>query len=130
MAIGQRIKRLRHDRGWSQAQLALKINAHTKQISKYEREVSIPSTEVLIRIARVFDVSLDYLVFDDRGNTASTDIADRELVQKLAEIDKFSKHDKTLIKGILDTFILKNRFQQVAEEGGQLESGTQKDGKR
>lgn len=41
-------------------------------------------------------------------------IADRELVQKLSEIDKLSEQDKAIVKGVLDTFIIKSRFQRLA----------------
>lgn len=121
MTIGKRIKRLRAERGWTQGQLGLKVKAHKKQISNYERDVTIPSTEVLIRMAKAFNVSLDYLAFDDRDNTAPTDIADRELLQKLAEIDKLSEHDKKIVKGVLDTFIMKNRMQRLAAEAATAE---------
>lgn len=62
-------------------------------------------------------VSSDYLVFEDRDNTVPTDIADRELLQKLAELDKLSEQDKATVKRVLDTFITKHRFQQLATEG-------------
>ncbi len=116
MTLGQRIKRLRLDRGWTQGQLGVKVKAHKKQISNYERDVTIPSTELLIRMAKVFNVSLDYLAFDDRDNISSADIADREFLQKLAEIDKLSEQDKTTVKRLLDIVIMKNRFQQLAAE--------------
>ncbi|MCP4551338.1 MAG: helix-turn-helix transcriptional regulator [Bacteroidetes bacterium] len=120
MTIGMRIKRLRHERGWTQGQCALKIKAHQKQISKYERDVSMPSSKLLIRMAKIFNVSIDYLVFNDRESTYSMDIADRELVQKITEIDKLSEQDKIIVKGVLDTFIVKNRFQRLASENQEI----------
>lgn len=122
MTLGERIRRLRHERDWSQTQLAQKLGVHQKQISGYERDVHTPSTEVLIRIAELFDVSLDFLAFDDRPDTlASSLIADRELIEKLAAIDRLSEHDKETVKAVLDTFILKNRFQRLATEAASTE---------
>jgi transcriptional regulator with XRE-family HTH domain len=120
MTLGERIKRLRQERGWSQTQLGQKLGVHQKQISGYEREVHVPSTEVLLRMARLFDVSLDYLAFDDRPDTKpGVQIADRDLLEKLEAIDRLSEHDKTTVKAVLDTFILKNRFQQLASGEGE-----------
>lgn len=120
MALGDRIKRLRQERNWSQGQLAQRLNIHQKQISGYERNVHIPSVEVLIRLAELLDVSLDYLAFDDRDDSrAATQIADRELLRKVEEVDKLSDSDKTTIKAVLDSFILKSRFQQLARIDGQ-----------
>jgi len=38
-----------------------------KQISAYERGITSPSTDVLIKLAEVFDVTLDYLAFATKG---------------------------------------------------------------
>jgi transcriptional regulator with XRE-family HTH domain len=116
MTIGDRMKRLRQDRGWSQLQLAQKLKTHQKQISKYERGINLPSTDVIIRMTEIFNVSADYLIFEKQKDKLQMNIADRELIQKLAEIDKLSEQDKALVKGILDTFIIKNRFQRLAGE--------------
>ena len=79
MPFGGRIKKLRLDRSWSQAQFAQKLKVHQKQISGYERGVHVPSTELLIRMADLFNVSLDYLAFDNREDKQQVQIADREL---------------------------------------------------
>ena len=114
MTLAERIKRMRQERGWSQLQLAQKLKVHQKQISGYERGIHIPSTDLLIKIAGLFDVSLDYLAFDNRDDVHRSQISDRDLLQKLEELDKFSEQDKATIKAILDTYILKNRFQKLA----------------
>lgn len=115
--LGKKVKRLRQERGWSQEQLAQKLNIHQKQISKYERGIHIPSVEVLVHIASIFNVSLDYMTFGDSENTTHLHIADRELIRRLHEINHFSEQDKTTLKAVLDVFITKSRFQRLAAEG-------------
>ena len=114
MTFGERLKRLRQERNWSQAQLARKLETHQKQISGYERGVHLPSTDLLIRIAQLFNVSLDYLAFDDRDEDRRVQIGDRDLLEKLEAIDKLSETDKATVKAVLDTFIVKSRFQRLA----------------
>lgn len=114
MALGERIKRLRQERGWSQAQLGQKLGVHQKQISGYERDVHVPSTELLIRISEAFDVSLDYLVSGGNGASQRIDVADRELIRHMEAIDKLPEKDKEAIKAVLESFILKHRFQELA----------------
>lgn len=114
MSLGERVKRLRMERGWSQAQLAQRLDVHPKQVSGWERGAHVPSTEVLIRIADVLGVSLDYLAFENRATNRHLDIADLELLQKLQEVDKLSEGDRQTVKAVLDTFILKSRFQELA----------------
>lgn len=116
MTLGDRIKQLRQQRGWSQAQLSKKLNVHQKQISGYERGVHSPSIELLVRIAELFNVSLDYIAFDKREEKNIIPIADRELMQAVQQIDQLSPEDKATIKAVLNTFIVKNRFQRLASE--------------
>ena len=114
MAIKDRIKQLRQEKNWSQAQLGTKMNCHQKQISAYERGRNIPSTEVLMKIADIFDVSLDYLASEAQGKPAKVNIKDKELLRRLEDIDRLSEKDKSTILEILDTFIIKNKFQNLA----------------
>ena len=118
MTLGDRIRRLRQEKGWSQTQLSRKLNVHQKQISGYERDIHAPSIDFLIKIAELFNVSLDYLAFDDRGDMNRVQISDRELIQTIKEIDNLPEEDKTTIKSVLNTFIIKNRFQRLASETG------------
>lgn len=114
MAIKDKIKQLRHEKNWSQAQLGKKMAIHQKQISAYERGRNVPSTEVLMKIADIFDVSLDYLASEVQGKPAKVNIKDKELLRRLEDIDKLNKKDKGTVIEILDTFIMKNKFQSIA----------------
>lgn len=116
MTLGKRIKQLRQQRGWSQAQLSKKLNVHQKQISGYERGIHSPSIELLVRMAELFNVSLDYIAFDNREEKNIIPIADRELMQAVQQIDQLSAEDRDTIKAVLNTFIVKNRFQRLASE--------------
>jgi transcriptional regulator with XRE-family HTH domain len=116
-ALGERLRRLRSDRGWSQAQLANKLGVHQKQVSGYERGVHVPQTELLIRIAETFSVSLDYLAFADRDDTDHAGIADRELLEKLQALDQLPDTDRAIVKSVLDTYITKHRIQQLTGTG-------------
>ena len=116
MALGNRIKRLRQERGWSQTQLSKNLNVHQKQISGYERSIHAPSIDLLIKMAELFNVSLDYIAFDDREDMSRIQISDRELLQAVKEIDKLPAEDKDTIKAVLNTFIIKNQFQKLAAQ--------------
>ena len=73
--------------------------------------------KALIKIAKAFNVSLDYLALDEHVERR-TAIADRELVERLEAIDKLSEADKATVKAVLDTFIVKSRFQRLAAGAG------------
>ena len=60
--IYHRIRDLREDRDWTQADVAQKINMTQTGYSKYERgERDIP-TQILIQLADLYGVSVDYLL--------------------------------------------------------------------
>lgn len=99
------------------AELGQKIGVHQKQVSSYERGVNVPSTEALIKMAEVFDVTLDFLAFEVQGQPAKLNIQDRELLRRFEAVDALTDHEKDLAKEILDLVILKHRFRQMAEAG-------------
>lgn len=60
--IGERLSELRKDRGMSQQELADKLSLTKFTISSYEREKTMPSDEIKTELAKIFNVSLDYLL--------------------------------------------------------------------
>ena len=60
--VARNISELRQANHMTQLDLAEKLNYSDKTISKWERAESTPDIAVLIEIARLFGVTLDYLV--------------------------------------------------------------------
>ena len=63
--FSQRLKRVRMDRHMTQAQVAKKIGVTASMVSSYETDIRLPSYDVMIRIADLFGVSVDYLLGRD-----------------------------------------------------------------
>lgn len=62
MTFGERLQQLRRKAGMSQDTLAEKLEVSRQAVSKWERDEAMPETDKVIRIARLFDVSLDTLL--------------------------------------------------------------------
>lgn len=60
--ISRAIKRLRNDAGLTQVELAERIGISQGSLSAYESGKDIPSVNTLIRMADVFNCTLDELV--------------------------------------------------------------------
>lgn len=60
--LGERICKLRKELGWSQVELAKRIGVTKQTVSNWENENIQPSIEMLIRLAKLFNVSTDYLL--------------------------------------------------------------------
>ncbi len=62
ITIGKNIMRLRKLSGMTQMELAEKINYSDKSVSKWEQGNGVPDVRILIRLAELFNVSVDDLV--------------------------------------------------------------------
>ncbi|MEW6585883.1 MAG: helix-turn-helix transcriptional regulator [Nitrospirota bacterium] len=113
MVLHSRIKQLRLERNWKQAELAEKLGIRQKQISSYERGTTNPSTEVLIKLAEVFNVSLDYLAFEGNGQRAKIEVKDKEFLQYFETIDNYEEQERKLAKEFLNLLVMKHKFQEL-----------------
>lgn len=66
VGFGNRLKKLRLDKDMTQAQLSERLGMTKSVISAYETDLRLPSYDVLIQIARIFNVSTDYLLGVER----------------------------------------------------------------
>ncbi len=72
MTLGEKLKELRIKGNLSQEDLATKLNVSRQAVSKREQNLSLPDTNNLILIAKIFHVTLDELVnYNDNLNTNS-----------------------------------------------------------
>ena len=65
MNLGEKILHLRKLSGMSQEELASQITVSRQAISKWELGESIPDTDNVVQLCRLFNVSADYLLNDD-----------------------------------------------------------------
>ncbi len=70
--IGKRIRECRLERGLTQENLADKLNLSHQLISKWENGIAAPSIEILFAIARLFDVSIDFLCGVEKSDMEKT----------------------------------------------------------
>ena len=63
--VAQNLTELRKEKGWTQAELAEKLNYSDKSISKWERGEALPDLKVIAQMADLFGVSLDFFVTEN-----------------------------------------------------------------
>lgn len=69
--FGERLKELRKNKNWTQQQLANKIELSKTVISKYENNIQMPTLDTLIKLAAIFNVSMDYITGLEKPQTIS-----------------------------------------------------------
>jgi len=90
---------LRKQKGISQADLGKTIGTSGDIIGRYERNIMVPSIEVIIKIADALEVSIDYLV----GKT--TVQLDKATLKRLQDIQKLSDDNRNQLFMVVDALI-------------------------
>ncbi len=107
-SLGQRIKKLREERGWSQKHLGELMGGLAEPtISLYESGKRTPDIEKATQLAQIFNVSLDYLVLG--SDNITPDDIEAEWPGLLAELRYFAskgtKPEKNKLRRTIDVFI-------------------------
>lgn len=112
MNMGEKLYSLRIEKKLTQKQLAARIGLAISAVSSYESGSRYPSFETLIKLARIFHVSTDYLLgLTERRSIDVTGLTDEEielvsqLVDKLRKIKYFTKLTNGLRRYLVNTLI-------------------------
>lgn len=89
MILADKIILLRKKNGWSQEELAEKLNVSRQAVSKWEGAQSVPDLGKVLQMSRIFGVTTDYLLKDELGEPEYTS----EDEQKAKPIHKVSLAD-------------------------------------
>ena len=87
--MGEKLKSLRIEKNLTQKQVADRIGLAISAVSSYESGTRYPSYDVLVKLARIFHVSTDYLLgITDKRNIDVTGLSDNEieLVSQLVDM--------------------------------------------
>ena len=82
MTLGQKIKKLRNDKGLTQKDLADQVHVTFQTVSKWEKDENEPDVSTLREIAKLFGVTVDYLINEDE------EVATQEEVEEEAPVTK------------------------------------------
>lgn len=84
--FGPRVLEQRKKRGWSQSELAHRIEKSSSTISAYESDTVMPSLEAASNLADVFGVSVDYLIQGNKSRSISAQGLTDEQMQLAVEL--------------------------------------------
>lgn len=84
MQLGDRLAELRKDYGYTQDYIADLLNVTRSSVSAYETGVNEPSIESLVKLANLYNVSLDYLCCRTKEKL-NLNLGDKDHVEFLLE---------------------------------------------
>ena len=99
-AIGENIRRLREQNGYSQAKLAEKVGVTRAAISQYENGTTIPRMGVIERMARLFGIPKSELIENrvEYGYISIMTDDEEELIERFRVLPESGK--RALLAGL------------------------------
>lgn len=89
MTIGKRISELRKAMGYSQEYIAEQLGVSRQAVSKWEQDLSSPSTGNLLNLAQLFNISADELLYmSTEQSSALEEYAQRKLMEEQKRDEK------------------------------------------
>lgn len=109
MAInfGENLKRIRTQKNISQGELAGLLDMHATHLSRYERNVTAPSIEVLKKLADVLGVTTDMLIYGTTEDKVKNNIQDQELLNLFTKVQALDNEDIKCVKSFLGAFVFR-----------------------
>ena len=111
MTLGEKITLLRKQKGWSQEELADRLDISRQSVSKWESNASVPDLDKIIKLSVIFSVSTDYLLKDEEQITlVNEDMVDMSGYEEEVPTKKVTMEEATtymdIIKEIATPFAL------------------------
>ena len=122
------LKTLRKQKGFSQEELATRLHVVRQTISKWEKNLSVPDADTLIRLAEILGVSVSELLGTKIENeNVASDVAEQlsRINEQLAIKNRRSRRIWKIVAIILAVIVLVNIFIAVFFSVPDLNSNTQ-----
>jgi transcriptional regulator with XRE-family HTH domain len=103
--LGQRLARLRKQRGYTQVEFADKIGITQVLQSAYEKDRCQFSVEMAVRFALVLDVSLDELLHPKATKKKSTKKPSLKVMRRMEQIEKLPPLQQSTLLRTIDGFL-------------------------
>ena len=108
MTLGEKIRLARTKKKRSQQELSEKAGTHQKNISKYEKDLVVPSAVTLKAIADTLEVTTDYLLGNDNAS-----IKDTALLKQFKEVDNLPDSEKSSLMNVISAYIRDFKTRQA-----------------
>lgn len=117
-SIGQRIARLRKEKGLTQSELAEKLSVSPQAVSKWENDLAYPDITLLADLAAIFDCTVDQILTAQKPMETIVVPKDQrkkleDLIFKIRVLDGSTKVNVNLPMALLT--VLKNSDNKLFE---------------
>lgn len=99
--FSENLKILRKQKGMSQEALAMRLNVTRQTVSKWEKSLSVPDADMLVRLSEILEVSVSSLL----GGRIEAGDGDGAIAEQLAQIAEQlavkNKRSKRIVKAVI-----------------------------
>jgi transcriptional regulator with XRE-family HTH domain len=113
MTIGERLRKLRRDKNWTQDELAKQMGMLAGNVARYENGLNTPRKKMLERFAAAFQISVEALESDPPAGLPEVFQQDPELLSLVQDIGTMNETDRKAVKHVLGLLVKQSRIQQV-----------------
>lgn len=103
-SLGQRISRLRKERGFTQVELSERIGLIQSLVCDYEKDRLRLSAEMALRFALALDMTVDDLL-RPKGSRAVSKQPSRRVLRRLEKIDTLPAHQQNAVLKSIDMML-------------------------
>lgn len=118
MTLGEKIRKLREEKGLSQKEVAISIDLDRSQYSRIETDKSEATVATLEKIAQALGVKTAY--FFGENTPLEVNAFDKTLVEKVKLIDELDEKQKLSIFTFIDTALANKRLRETLNNALQL----------
>jgi transcriptional regulator with XRE-family HTH domain len=104
-SLGQRLARLRKERGWTQKQIAERTGLIQELVSNYETDKLRLNADMILRFAEVFDVSADELLRGSKSTITAKKQPSIKLVRRMEQIEALPLYEQRALLTTIDKFL-------------------------
>lgn len=116
-AFPRKLRELRKHKGWSQADVAKRVGVERSLVGNYELGVHQPALPTLLKLADIFQVSLDCLIFDE--TSVRDQIHDKQLLEFFIKADGLPYETKAMIKSLIEGLLAKGELERIKRDSRQ-----------
>jgi transcriptional regulator with XRE-family HTH domain len=101
----ERLARLRKERGWTQVELAERIDITQRLVSDYERGRLRLNADIIVRLANALEVTADELLQSNKRKHTLRSKPSLRVLRRLEKIEKLPLHQQSTLLKTIDTFL-------------------------
>ena len=96
---------LKKNKGLSQKKLSKQVNGRLVNISRYETDSIHPNAQTLVKLSDFFNVSVDYLLWDNQETQQRINFKDEEFLNLLQDIDHLPEKERNSLKNLIKSYL-------------------------